>query len=76
MFTPVQAPLQQCIDFALTLSVAAPQRVRSLQRGMSGINKDLLKVHLTCFIIYNLTLTLFTYISRSTRKKREPERLE
>ena len=44
--------------------------------GMSGINKDLLKVHLTHFILYNLTLTLFTYISRSTRKKRRPERLE
>ena len=30
--------------------------------GVSGINKDLLKVRLTHCILYDLTLTLFTYI--------------
>ena len=44
--------------------------------GMSGINKDTLKVHLTHLILYDLMLTLFTYISRSAKKKKRPERLE
>ena len=39
-----------------------------------NIDKDLLKVCLTHFILYDLTLTLVTYISRSTRKRRRPER--
>ena len=51
--------------------------VRSLICGsMSGINKDTLKVYLTHLILYDLTLTLFTYISRSAKKKKRPERLE
>jgi len=43
--------------------------------SVSGINKDL-NIYLTYFILYDLMLTLFTYISRSMKKKRQQGRLK
>jgi len=65
-FASVRAPLQQRI-LHFCGSTSAPSLIRG---SVSGINKDLLKVHLTHFILYNSMLTLFTYISRDMEERR------